>query len=207
MGVLVFSAQHVHAQSVAMSGSMGDKALLVIDGGAPKAVGVGQTHKGVKVNAVGADQAVVEIAGQKVLVRLGASPVSAGRAGSASSGGQIVLTAGSGGHFVTQGSINGQAVEFVVDTGATFVSMSSAQAKRLGIDYEKGTMGQSSTANGTMISYRIRLNKVRIQDVEVHDVEASVGTGNMPFVLLGNSFLTRFQMKRENDQMTLTRRF
>jgi len=47
---------------------------------------------------------------------------------------------------------------------------------------------------------------VRIGDVEVHNVEATVSRGEMPFVLLGNSFLTRFQMKRENDMLTLERR-
>ena len=122
-------------------------------------------------------------------------------------GSQIVLTAGSGGHFVTQGSINGRAVEFLVDTGATNVAMGQDVARRLGIDFEKGQLGRSSTANGVVNTYRIRLAKVRIQDVEVYDVEASVLPGSMPNILLGNSFLTRFQMKRENEQLTLSKRF
>ncbi len=196
-----------HAQSVAMSGSMGNKALLVVDGSPPKAVSVGQLHRGVKVLAVSADQTVVEAGGKRLVVNLGASPVSAGGAALGSSGSKIVLTAVSGGHFVTPGSINGHAVEFLVDTGATFVSMGAADAKRLGIDYEKGQQGQSSTANGIVKAYLVRLKKIRIQDVELYDVEASVSMGNMPGVLLGNSFLTRFQMKRENDLLTLTKRY
>lgn len=199
-------AAQAKAQSVAMSGSMGNKALLVVDGTAPKAVSVGQTHKGVKVLAVSADQATVEVAGKQLVVVMGGSPVSAGRA-AVSGGSQIVLTAGSGGHFRTQGSINGRSVEFMVDTGATLVAMSADEAKRLGIAFEDGQKSHANTANGVVSMYVIRLQKVRIQDVEVHDVEAAVSMGKMNGVLLGNSFLTRFQMKRDNDQLTLTRRF
>jgi aspartyl protease family protein len=43
--------------------------------------------------------------------------------------------------------------------------------------------------------------------VEIHDVDATIVPAGMPYVLLGNSFLTRFQMKRENDQMVLERRY
>ena len=194
------------AQSVAMSGSMGSKALLVVDGAAPKAVSVGQAHKGVKVLSVSADQTTVEVAGKRLVVQMGGSPVSAGRPAS-TGGSQIVLTAGSGGHFRTLGSINGKSVEFMVDTGATLVAMGVDDAKRLGIPFETGTKSKAGTANGVVDTYLIRLQKVRIQDVEVHDVEAAVSMGRMHGVLLGNSFLTRFQMKRDNDQLTLTRRF
>jgi len=205
MAGLMFACT-AQAQSVAMSGSMGSKALLVVDGSAPKAVSVGQVHKGVKVLSVNADQATVEVAGKRLVVQMGGSPVSAGRA-AAAGGSQIVLTAGSGGHFRTLGSINGKSVEFMVDTGATLVAMGEDDAKRLGIPYETGRKSRASTANGVVDTYLVRLQKVRIQDVEVQDVEAAVSMGSMHGVLLGNSFLTRFQMKRDNDQLTLTRRF
>jgi len=196
-----------HAQSVAMSGSMGSKSLLVVDGSAPKAVSVGQTHRGVKVLSVSADQTVVEAGGKRLVVYLGSSPVSTGGAALGSGGSKIVLTAVSGGHFVSPGSINGHAVEFLVDTGATTIAMSMSDAKRMGIDYEKGRPMVGSTATGLVNGYQVRLQKVRIQDVEVYDVEAAVLPGSMSHLLLGNSFLTRFQMKRDNDQLTLTKRF
>lgn len=198
------------AQSVAMSGGMGSKALLVVNGGAPKALAAGEVHRGVKVVSVSSEQTVVEIEGKRHTVRLGGAPVSlggGGGGGSSGGGSQIVLTAGTGGHFVTQGSINGRTVEFLVDTGATNVAMGQDVARRLGIDFEKGELGRSSTANGVVTTYRVRLAKVRIQDVEVYDVEASVLPGSMSSVLLGNSFLTRFQMKRENEQLTLSKRY
>lgn len=202
-GVWAVAAQ---AQSVTMTGGMGSKALLVINGGAPKALAAGDEHKGVKVVSVSSDAAVVDVGGQRQTVRLGGSPVSLGGAGGGGFASQIVLTAGSGGHFMTQGSINGKSVEFMVDTGATTISLSADDAKRMGIKYENGQKVMSQTANGTRVVHVIRLNSVRIKDVEVYDVEAVVGDAPMPFALLGNSFLMRFQMKRENDIMTLTKK-
>lgn len=195
------------AQTVAMTGSMGTRALLVIDGGTPRAVAAGTTINGVKVVSVTATDAVIEIAGQRRTVQLGASPVSLGGAGGGSSGGRIVLTAGSGGHFSTQGSINGRAVFFMVDTGATSVSMTAAQADAIGLKYRDAPRVNLNTANGVVVAHTVTLNSVRIGDVEVYNVQGIVAPRDMPFVLLGNSFLDRFQMKRDNDQLTLDKRF
>lgn len=195
------------AQSVAMTGSMGSKALLVVNGGAPKALAAGETHQGVKVLSVGAEQVTVEVGGKRQTVALGGAPVSIGGSGGGATGTQIVLTAGSGGHFTALGSINGRSIPFLVDTGATSVALSAEDARRLGIDFSKGQRITGSTANGTITAYRVKLNSVRIQDVEVFDVDAAVVPQGMPHVLLGNSFLSRFQIKQENDKLTLTRRY
>jgi aspartyl protease family protein len=64
-----------------------------------------------------------------------------------------------------------------------------------------------NTANGQALGYLLTLNSVRIGDVEVQNVEAIVSQQSMPYVLLGNSFLTRFSMRRDSDQMVLERRF
>ena len=194
------------AQSVSMSGRLGDKALLMIDG-SPRTVAVGSTVQGVKLVSVTADASVVELGGKRITLPLGGAQVNLGGAASEGGGSRIVLTAGSGGHFVTGGSINGRAVEFVVDTGATTVSMSQADAERIGLKYRDGQRGMASTANGLVPVNRVMLTSVRVGDVQVYNVEALVIPAQMPYVLLGNSFLTRFQMKRENDTMTLTKRF
>jgi aspartyl protease family protein len=65
----------------------------------------------------------------------------------------------------------------------------------------------SRTANGDAVAYATKLKSVRIGDVQVYDVDAIVLPAPMPYILLGNSFLTRFQMKRENDVMTLDLRY
>lgn len=195
------------ADSVALQGMLGSRALLIVNGGAPKTVGPGESYMGVKVLSTLGDQAVVEIEGKRVTLRVGDAPANVGGPAKSSRGNKIVLQAGSGGHFITQGAINGRAVQFMVDTGATSVAMSASEARRLGIDYQKGQIGIGRTANGEVTMYRVKLASVRIGDVEVYEVDAAVLPAEMGHILLGNSFLTRFQMKRENDQLVLERRF
>ncbi|WP_374316665.1 TIGR02281 family clan AA aspartic protease [Aquabacterium sp.] len=202
---LALSAFPVWAQSVAMTGSMGSKALLVVDGAAPKAVGAGEIHKGVKVISVSGDQAVIEVQGRKETIVLGGSPVSVG--GGARGGTQIVLSAGPGGHYVASGNINGRSVQFMVDTGATYVAMGADEANRIGLQYQSGKRLRGGTANGLVTAYAVTLSSLRIQDVEVYNVEAMVLPQSMPFILLGNSFLSRFQMKQDNGTLTMSRRF
>ena len=119
------------AQSVSMSGSLGDKALLVIDG-TPRTVAAGATVSGVKVISVSGSQTVVELGGKRQTLVLGGAQVNLGGAASAGGGTTIRLAAGPGGHFVSSGTINGRAVRFVVDTGATNVAMSEALARGIG---------------------------------------------------------------------------
>jgi aspartyl protease family protein len=194
------------AQNVSMSGSLGDKAVLMIDG-TPRTLAAGNAYEGVKLISVNSGSAVVEVKGKRATLLLGGAQVNIGGAPSDGGATQIVLTAGSGGHFMSAGAINGKAVRFLVDTGATFVSMGANEAERLGIDYRSGQRGTSNTANGPMASYKVSLASVRLGDVQVYNVEALVGQAPMDFILLGNSFLTRFQMKRENDMMTLIKRY
>ena len=194
------------AQSVALQGMLGSRALLLIDGGAPRSLAVGDSAQGVKLVSVGADSAVVEIAGKRVALRLGESPASLGERGQASSG-RISLPADGGGHFMGSGSINGRPVQFLVDTGASTVALSVADAERIGLAFREGPSVRIGTANGLAKGWRVKLASVRIGDVEVYDVDAIVTPQGMPFVLLGNSYLNRFQMRRDNDQMVLERRY
>jgi len=182
------------AQSVTLGGSMGDKALLVING-TPRMVALGATVQGVKLVSVGASEAAIEVQGRRMTLQMGGAPASLGGAASDGNGSQIVLTAGSGGHFFTGGSINGRA--------ATMVAMGQADAERIGLNYKSGQQGLVKTANGAVPVRRVALNSVRIGDVQVYNVEAVVLPVQMDAILLGNSFLTRFQMKRENDRLTL----
>lgn len=205
---LVFAVSASFAQSVALSGVAGSKALLIVDGASPKFMNPGQTHQGVKLLSTQGESAVIEVNGQRQTLRVGDAPVSVGRGAPDTSGGKsIVLTADGRGHFMPQGQINGKAVQFMVDTGATVVAIGEADAKRINLNYEQGQRVRMNTANGAVTGYRIQLDKVRVGDVQVYDVTAVVMPQSMPYILLGNSFLTRFQMQRSNDQMTLERRY
>ena len=203
---VLLAGSAAQAQSVALAGMLGNKALLVVNGTAPKTVASGETHEGVKVISTSGDQAVVEQNGKRNTLRVGEAPVSMGASKSGGKGNRIVLVAGTGGHFMTAGQINGKAVQFMVDTGATSVAMGAQDAESTGINFRVGQPVMMSTANGSVQGYRIKLDSVRVGDVEVFGVDAVVTPQPMPYMLLGNSFLTRFQMLRENDQMTLTKR-
>ena len=193
-------------QSVALSGVLGSKALVVINGSPPKTLAVGETHLGVKLISASGDQAVIDIQGKRSNLRVGDAPVSVGGAAGAGGGNKIVLPMGSGGHFMANGTVNGRAIQFMVDTGATAVALGVSDAQRLGIDYQKGAPVRMNTANGVAQGWLVKLQSVRIGEVEVYEVDAVVGP-NMPFALLGNSFLSRFSMNRNSDVMVLERRF
>ena len=197
----------VQAQSVALAGMLGSKALLVINGSSAKTVAAGETHDGVKVISTNGDLAVIEQGGKRSTLRVGEAPVHMSASKSGGKGDKIVLTVGSGGHFMTAGQINGRAVQFMVDTGATSIAMGAQDAERAGINYKAGQPVTMSTANGNTQGYRVKLDSVRVGEVEVFGVDAVVTPQAMPFMLLGNSFLGRFQMLRDNDQMTLTRKY
>ena len=195
------------AQSVMLTGTIGSRAILIVDGSAPKTVAVGETFQGVKLLSLAAEQATVEAGGKRVALRMD-QPVSIGGNGGGGGGGtRIVLPVSSGGHFMTQGAINGRSVNFMLDTGATTVALSAADAQRIGLDFSKGQPVRVNTANGVAQGWRVRLNSVRVGDVEVYDVEAIVSQQPMPYVLLGNSFISRFSMRRDADQMVLEKRF
>ena len=198
------------AQTVTLNGSMGSRqALLVIDG-VPRVVAVGAVVQGVRLVSLSEAQAEVEVGGRRQLLVAGASPVRVGAADAAASAGvgatEIVLTAGSGGHFTTAGRINGKAVTFLVDTGATAIAMGQSDADRLGVNYRDAPRGFAGTANGRVPISLVTLSSVRVGEVEIANVQAVVMPMSMEHVLLGNSFLTRFQMKRDNDVMRLTKR-
>jgi aspartyl protease family protein len=192
------------AQTVTFNGRMGDKALLVIDH-QPRAVAVGSTVQGVRLIAIEGDDARVESDGRQQLLHHGA-PVSLGNMPSAAQGREVLLAAGPGGHFITDGRVNGKSASFMVDTGATSVAMSVADAERLGIDYTTGERAVVNTANGTAPAYRLLVNSIRIGEVEVFNVEAVVVPAALDHILLGNSFLRRFQMTRNNDVMRLEKK-
>jgi aspartyl protease family protein len=122
------------------------------------------------------------------------------------SGREIVLPAGPGGHFFGDGRINGRPVRFLVDTGATAIAMSQSEAERLGLPWRSGLRGMAHTANGPVPSTLVMLASVRLGEVEVFNVAAIVVPAAMDHVLLGNSFLERFQMRRENDVMRLEKK-
>jgi aspartyl protease family protein len=198
------------AAQIQLGGVMGNKALLVIDG-QPQMLGVGEAARGVRLLALTGEQARVEHQGRTFELRVGGSPLvlggTGGRGAGTSAAREIVIPVGTGGHYLVNGSINGHAVRFMVDTGATTIAMGRADAARIGLDPRKGQLGYASTANGTAPMLAISLDRVRVGDVELYNIAAAVTATDMPYVLLGNSFLDRFQIQRDSDVLRLVRRY
>ena len=194
------------APSVALQGMMGKSALLVINGGAPRAVAPGQRVQGVKVISTQGDEAVVEIEGQRLTLRVGEAPGKVQGAAPSASGNRLILTADSRGHFFTDGHINGRPIRFMVDTGASYVALSESMAQNLALDYKSAQRVNMATANGTTQGWMMKLSQVRVNDVMVYNIDAVITPATMPAALLGNSFLNHFSMERHGSRMELTKR-
>jgi aspartyl protease family protein len=194
------------ATDVSLVGLYSGKALVVIDGGRPQSIPLGvRTPDGVKLLSIEGATAQFEIDGRTQRLTVGQHAVSAGR--DEQSGSSTTLTADPNGHFVTVGTINGAPMRFLVDTGATVISIGKSDAVRANVDYLKGQPGMSMTANGAVRVWRVTLNSVRVGEVVLNQVDASVHEHDLPIALLGMSFLNRMEMKREGQTMTLKKRY
>lgn len=187
------------------------KATLVIDTAKPRTLAAGEVSpEGVRLISANSEAAVVEIDGKRHTMALGTSYREAPASSSTSAiGRSVVIAADSQGHFLVTGMINGAAaVRFLVDTGASVVSISADDARRAGINYLAGTRAMTQTASGVAPVYRVKLDTVKIGDITLYNVDAAVHTsGHLPIGLLGMSFLNRMEMKRDAGALTLTRRF
>ena len=192
------------AQDVGLAGIMGSKAMLMINGGEPQAVPVGQALNGVKVLSVQGDQVTVEIGGKKRPLRIGQHAIGASNGDGSD---KIILTADGQGHFFTTGNINGTSVRFLVDTGASMISLGVTDARRIGLDFNRGQKALTTTANGQAVVSKVQLDTVRISGVTLHNVDALIHQTDMPIALLGMSFLNRMEMQRDGSTMTLKKRF
>ena len=201
----------LHAASVQVIALTKDKATVVIDGGRPRTLAAGQSSpEGVRLISASVESAVLEFDGQRRTLRLGTSYRTApSSAESSAKGSKVVIPADSKGHFLVTGIINNAAsVQFLVDTGATMVSISADDATRAGINYLSGQRAISQTASGVAPIYRVKLNTVKVGDITLHNVDAAVHvSGRLPISLLGMSFLNRMEIKRDATALTLTRRY
>lgn len=193
------------ATEVALAGVFPGKVLVVVNGGAPRALSVGATtQEGVRVIAVDADGAVVEVDGRRQRLVVGQQALNLGgdvrRA-------TVTVQADSRGQFHASGSVNGSAIRFVVDTGATYVSLGRGDASRAGIDVSRAEPVMMQTANGVAQAWKVKLDSVRVGDVVLRNVDGIVQGTDMPFALLGMSFLSRMEMRHDGPSLQLRQRY
>ncbi len=211
MAVLSFAFAYAFFAGVAQAASVGvvglfkDKAMVSIDGGTPKTISVGQSLQGVKLVSADSGVAVLEIDGKRRTLGMGQSFSAAASSGSGKQ--SVVLAADGQGHFSTTGAINGNSVNFLVDTGASSVTLQASDARRMGLDYKSGQMTGVSTANGVIPAWRVTFNSVRVGGITLYGIEGLVIETSMPRALLGMSFLNRTDMRREGQTLMLTQRY
>ncbi len=181
------------------------KAMLVVDKGKPRTLRAGETYAGVTLISSTSEEAIVSINGRQQRLHIGEGVYSALSVQNERA--TVVLMPDKNGHFVSSGSINGASIRFLVDTGATMVSLSVEDARRAGVNYLAGERGYSQTANGVTSVYKVKLGQVTLGDITLRDIDGVVHENALPVVLLGMSFLGKLEMRREGGSLTLIKRY
>lgn len=204
MTLLALLSSPAHAvEKITVVALFTGKAMIELDG-KRRLLKRGQTSpEGVTLISATAKGATLEIDGQKKLYPLGRQIGSTYKQAAAAR--PVRITPSATGMYATNGTINGRSVSFLVDTGATVIAMNRNEARRLSLNFRvDGTRGQATTASGVVDTYNVRLRKVRVGQIELRDVAATVVDGDFPAeILLGNSFLNRVDMRREGRILEL----
>ncbi|MBI3187829.1 MAG: TIGR02281 family clan AA aspartic protease [Gammaproteobacteria bacterium] len=203
--ILFIFAIPAHAvESIEVQALFPGKAMLLIDG-ETKVLSVGQSFAGVKMISADGKIAVLEIDGEQKNYAAG-SGISMSYTKPVHIREQIM--ADTRGMYRTHGSINGRSAHFLVDTGASAVAMSATDAKNLGIKYRlDGEPAQVSTASGVARAWRVKLDSVKLGQLEQKNVDAVVVDGDYPeHILLGMTFLDRLKVTKETGKMTLEKK-
>ena len=193
------------ALSIQVTGLFRDQAVININD-TQRILGVGQSSpEGVKLIAANSDQAILEIAGVQQTFPLGSQ---IGGVFTPPAPQPIVSLWPTDGMYLTNGSINGFGVDFLIDTGASAVALNAPTAQRLGIDYLNASKIGVRTASGDGVGYQVSLDQVQLGDITRFNVMAIVLDGPEPQrALLGMSFLRDLDLQRNGQRLDLIQKF
>lgn len=117
-------------------------------------------------------------------------------------GAELILKRSSNGHYIFPGTINGQPVTFLLDTGATFVSIPAHLKDELGL--QAGARQQVITANGMAETRATRLDELAFGPFQVHNLSASLNPGMRDeYILLGMNVLRHIEFTQRGDTLIL----
>ena len=119
---------------------------------------------------------------------------------------ELAIRPGHRGHYFVDAAVNGVTVRFLVDTGASMVLLTPQDARRLHLTPDRLDFSETyQTANGTARGAPVMLRQIRIGQLAVHHVEASVSEAPLPISLLGMSFLGQLQGYEVRDGLLILR--
>lgn len=194
------------ATKISVVGLFKDTAIVVIDGNRRLLRSGDTSPEGVTLVSADSKEAVLEVDGERKRYGLGGQI-----GGTFEKPDQVTVRIWPTPNrmYTVLGSINGYPVDFIVDTGATLVSLSGREARRLGIDYRVvGTPSRSSTASGIAKIYLVNLDRVKVGDIELRNVRGAVHDGDFPpATLLGMSFLSRLNMRQDGPVLELQKKY
>ena len=179
---------------------------VVRDGGQERLMRPGDTTRnGVELISANAREAIVRYKGERYTVNLSQRVASTFKEVEQT---RISVPADPLGQYRVNGTINGQYVSFLVDTGASVVAISSRTADRIGLEYRGARTGIVETAQGRTKSFFLKLDEVDIGGLVSRNVDAAVITGNYPTdILLGMSYLREVSVEEANGVLSLTKEF
>ncbi|MCY1125504.1 TIGR02281 family clan AA aspartic protease [Frigidibacter sp. RF13] len=120
--------------------------------------------------------------------------------------GSLELSRARDGHFYVDAQVNGQRITLLIDTGASDIVLSKADAAHIGIDPATLSFdGIADTANGPVPTARVQIDEILLGPYNDSAVRARVNGGEMTDSLLGMSYLRNFSMRIEGDRLLLSR--
>ena len=190
---------------IMVKGLFSGRAVLEVNGASHLLKDGKATPEGVKLLRATSKFALVEYQGKKQKLFLNRQ---VGTTYDESAPSEVYIPRGQNGHFETSGRINNRWVMFMIDTGASNITMNNFFAEQLGVSYEGAPKVTLETAQGHTPAYRVVLDSVAVGDVQLSQVEAFVIEGRFPqTILLGNTFLSRVNFEVSNAAMTIQAKY
>lgn len=134
----------------------------------------------------------------------GALPYSGKASAGKNSTRSATLTRGADSAFHADGFVNGQSVNFIVDTGSTLTTLGGDVAYRLGI-HNCVPVGVTTTANGEALFCRVVISSLSIAGFNFVNVSVAINPGMKGVALFGNDLLKQFTINQHGDQLTISK--
>ena len=204
--MLLWSANVWAEPSVRVDGLFKGAAVLNIDG-QQVMLREGKTGPaGVRLISASSRGAVVEVEGKRHALQL---HTAIGGTYQQAEVTQVVIRKNDNDQYMVNGSINSQSVKFLVDTGANTIAMNEMDARRLGLLYRvDGREAPVVTASGVSKSWKVKLDTVKVGEIQIANVEAVVVQGAYPTeVLLGMSYLNHVKLQEHNSVLMLEKKY